>query len=314
MKFCLFICSVLLAYVVQGQRGDELLVYSVKGDVTAIYKNQEIAIKVGNVLSAGYTIKTGKNASLTMICREGRALSVYEEGVFPVSRWKDSCITDDRSLTTKYFQYVWKELYHKSSEYKKYGDSYGTMGVVRGEGTEGYNDYPSWMIVVEFPPGLDTLNFVAGHFPLSWFCYDYNGKYQFRLYTSKTRKMVFTDSVDGNIEHTSKFEKLLTPGVSYAWMIAANAKTGVIRRRILNCVSEKDFTNFLKGLEKENSFAEDEAAKYFRIGFTLEQKHYLKEAGEYYQKAATTDKGAEIYKEKWEAFRFRYRIGMGDNQ
>lgn len=308
MKIRLLSCWLLFAFVVHGQQGDELLVYSVKGNVTAIYKNQETAIKVGKVLTNGYRIKTGKNASLTMICREGRALSVDKEGIFPLSRWGDSCITDNRSLTAKYFQYVWKELYHQSPEYKKYVDSYGNMGVVRGEDSEGYNDYPSWMVVVEFPSGLDTLNFVSGSFPLSWYCYDYNGKYQFRLYTSKTRKLVFKDSIDGNIVLTNQFEKLLKPGVSYAWTVTANVKTGVIRRRILNFVSANEFKDLLNSLEKENSFTEDEAAKYFRIGYILEQKHFLKEAGEYYQKAATTDKGSTMYKENLENFRFRYRL------
>lgn len=308
MKIRFFICWLLFTSVAHGQRGDELLVYSVKGNVTAIYKNQETAIKVGKVLTNGYTIKTGKGASLTMICREGKALSVEQEGVFPLSRWNDSCITDNRSLTAKYFQYVWKELYHHSPEYKNYVDSYGNMGVVRGEGAKGYNDYPSWMVVVEFPPGLDTLNFVSGSFPLSWYCYDYNGKYHFRLYTSKTRKLLFTDSVDGNSELTDKFEKLLKPGVSYAWTITANAKTGVIRRRILNCVPGNVFTNLLDSLEKDNVFMEDQAAKYFRIGYILEQKHFLKEAGEYYQKAATADDGTGMYKEKLEDFRFQYRL------
>ena len=96
-----------------------MLVYAVKGEVTAIFKQQETRVKIGKVLKQGTTLKTGKDASLTMICTKGKAISLQKEGSFPLSRWRDSCAVTDESITANYFKYIWQQIYAYSPERKE---------------------------------------------------------------------------------------------------------------------------------------------------------------------------------------------------
>src|SRR5215213_3812616 len=102
-----------------AQKGDELLVYSLKGGVTVVENNNESRAKIGKILKPGSVIKTQKLAKLTMVCKQGKAISLTKEGIFPVETWKDSCLVSNNSITTKYFQYVWDQLYARSDDYKK---------------------------------------------------------------------------------------------------------------------------------------------------------------------------------------------------
>ena len=50
------------------------------------------------------------------------------------------------------------------------------------------------------------------------------------------------------------------------------------------------------------------SAKAFRIGFMLEQAHYLAEAYTYYKKATTLDPGVPVYKSTLESFKKDYSL------
>lgn len=307
MKLSFTILALFGAISMMAQRGDELLVYSVKGKVTATYQNVESPVKIGKVLKPGTTLKTDKDARLTMVCKQGKPLSIIKEGVYPISRWKDSCRNTAGSITSNYFQYIWSELYRRSEEYSEDLDQHNNLAVVRGE-DDRYADYPEGMVVVEFSPGLDTLNFTGNDFPLSWLSYDYNGKYQFSIYTSKDRKLVFKDSVDANGILISRFANKLKPGTSYAWTVTANANTGVIRRRILHYVPQKKLAEYTQSIAQPVGIVEDSAASFFRIGYLMEKKHFLAEAFSYYQKAAAADATVPLYRDKLSDFRYEYKI------
>ncbi len=310
MKKLLTFLILCFFYGASAQRGDELLVYSVKGKVTATYKNEETPVKVGKVLNQGMTIKTEKDARLTMVCKQGKPLSVTKEGVYPVSRWKDSCKNINGSITSNYFQYIWSELYHRSDEYKEDLEKNNNLAVVRGDAPYRYEVYPEGMLMVEFSPALDTINYATGSFPLAWICYDYAGKYQFQLYTSKERRLVFKDSIDGNEILIDRFRKKLKPGTSYAWTITAKAKTGVIRRRILNVVPEAKISDYIVSIKQTVDVHEDSAAQYFRIGYLLEKKHYLADAYLYYQQAAAADPEVSLYRDKLTSFRYEFHLDV----
>jgi hypothetical protein len=305
MKTCITIFFLIITCQCFSQTGDELLVYSVKGKVTATYRNTETPVKVGKVLKQGTTIKTEKDARLTMVCKQGKPLSVTKEGLYPVSLWKDSCKNAGGSLTSHYFQYIWSELYKRSDEYKE-----GNMAVIRGDEPYKTETYPDDFVMVDFNAGLDTINYAKGNFPLAWTCYDCNGRYQFRLYTSKDRKLVFADSVIGSEIMMSRFSGKLKPGISYAWTISNKAKTGVIRRRILNAVPEKKLIDFIESIRNVADVEEDSAAQYFRIGFLLEKRHYLPDAYSYYKKAVAADPESLLYRDKLASFTFDFHLDV----
>jgi hypothetical protein len=265
---------------------------------------------VGRVLKPGTSIRTEKDARLTMVCKQGKPLSVFREGTYPISRWKDSCRNTQGSVSAHYFQYIWTEMYKRSDDYKDDLDKNNNLAVVRGENPYRYADYPEGMIVVEFPRGLDTVNYTGEDLPLSWICYDYNGKYQFSIYTSRDRKLVFRDSVNANEIFVSRFANKLKPGVSYAWTVSANANTGVIRRRILRYVQPEQRDAFIRSVSDVGDLHEDSAARYFRIAYLLEKNHYLAEAYTYYKKAAAADPDMPIYFDRLSEMRFEYRMDI----
>ena len=133
MKSILVLASLFFVYSSYSQQGEELLVYSLKGNVTVIENDKESKVKIGKVLKPGSTLKTQKLAKLTMVCKEGKALTVTKEGSFPIIRWKDSCETNNHnSVTSKYFKYIWEQLYMRSEDFKK--NSAGDIAaVVRNE-------------------------------------------------------------------------------------------------------------------------------------------------------------------------------------
>jgi tetratricopeptide (TPR) repeat protein len=288
-----------------SQTGDELLVYSVKGKVTVTYRNIETPVKVGKVLKQGTTIRMEKDARLTMVCKQGKPLSIIKEGLYPVSLWNDSCKNAGGSLTSHYFQYIWSELYKRSDEYKE-----GNLAVIRGDEPYKADSYPDDWVIVDFNRGLDTINYASGNFPLAWTCYDCNGRYQFRLYTSKDRRLVFKDSVIASEIMMSRFSIKLKPGISYAWTITNKAKTGVIRRRILNVVPEKKLADFIESIKNIVGVEEDSASQYFRIGFLLEKKHYLADAYSYYKKAVVADPESLLYRDKLAGFTFDFHLDV----
>jgi len=64
----------------------------------------------------------------------------------------------------------------------------------------------------------------------------------------------------------------------------------------------------LASFEQSGPELETEAAKAFRVGFMLEQAHYLAEAYTYYKKATTLDPNVLVYKSTLESFKKDYSI------
>lgn len=304
----IFLFSTFLVTIAQAQKGDELLVYSVQGIVTAVYKSQESPVKIGKVLKPGTILHAQKESMLTMVCKQGKPIFITQEGVYPVSNWKDSCKSNNKSLTSRYFSYVWSELYYRSPEYREDIDKYGSVALVRGDAPYRYEVYPEDSVFVTFSTSLDTLNYATGNFALTWQSFGYDGNVQFRVYTAKDRKLVFKDSVSDSQIFIDKFLHKLKPGIRYAWTILLPVKTGVIRRRILNYIPSTIMKHFIDSLEKEEVIAEDSASKYFRIGFVMEKKHYLAEAYKYFKKAAEMAPQMSIYTDKLKSFIFEFRL------
>lgn len=313
MKYISMIVLLLVVMSGSAQRGDELLVYAVKGKATIIKNNQEVPLKVGNVIKPGTSIKTDKDAKVTLVCKQGKPLSVNKEGVYPVTRWKDSCRNTPGSVTSNYFQYIWSELYRRSDDYKDELDRDNNLAVVRGENDKN-EDYPEGMTVIEFPQGMDTLNYTGEDFPLSWISYTYKGKYQFSLYNFKDRKLIYKDSIEANEIFISRFKNKLKPGKSYTWAVSANANTGPIRRRVINYVPQARLDALIASMSETGDLHEDSAARYFRIGYLLEKAHYLAAAHAYYKMAANAGPDISLYTEKLSSLRFEYRIDIMESE
>jgi hypothetical protein len=305
MKILLAIACLFLVCFVYAQKGDELLVYSMKGNVTVIENNKESRLKIGKVLKPGSSVKTQRLAKLTMVCKQGKPLTVTKEGTFPVTKWKDSCTTANSSVTSKYFQYVWDQLYIRSDDYKlSHPETAGA--VVRNEAPVRGEE----QLEIEFNEAFDTLNYATGTFSLSWTVnMDYAGKYNFVLYDVLSGKYLYEDSVVGNSIQVDKIKKNMRPGNMYGWSVAAR-KTGVCNGGVIKYTTLRKVGQQINKFLKAINVPEDQAAQYFRIAFSLENSHYLADAFSYYQKATKAAPDVEFYAEKLNEFRTTFQLGF----
>jgi hypothetical protein len=303
--YLLLSISFLFCAGINAQKGDELLVYAVKGEVTAIFKQQETRVKIGKVLKQGTTLKTGKDASLTMICTKGKAISLQKEGSFPLSRWRDSCAVTDESITANYFKYIWQQMYAYSPERKEEMRRRNNMAVSRGEnpGTGKKQRFTK----LEFKKSLDTLQYDGDPFILSWTGNGYRGMYYFTLYDALGKDSLYTDSTRLSYIDIKKFANLLEPGTSYRWTVKA-AAVPVSKKRVLNYVLPEEKQQLMDQLLKPLAIEEDSATVSFRIAYSLELRHYFSAAYQWYQQAAIQDPEMPIYRDQLTRFRNDYWI------
>ena len=302
MKFIFLWAGLHLFSSAFSQNGEELLVYSLKGNVTVLENNKESKLKIGKVLKPGATVKTQRDAQLTMVCKEGRPISVTREGSFPVEIWKDSCSTNHISVTSKYFQYIWDQLYVRSDDYKK-----SHPGVTETTGAPVRGNDEKEIIITE---SLDTMNYATGLFYLSWATsFPYSGDYVFVLTNTKTKKQVYADSNKTNMRNLNALKKYMKPGNSYSWSVSTR-ETGLTEGGIINCLSVKAISQHAVRLRKNISVPEEPAAQYFRTAYLLEQGHYLADAYLFYIKAAQTDRSIDLYFDVLNDFAAKFNLGI----
>ncbi len=304
MKTLLFATCLLFISSVHAQTGDDLMVYSMKGTVTVIENSIESKAKIGKVLKPGSTIKTQKLAKLTMVCKQGKPLTVTKEGIFPVTKWKDSCESNnDNSVTTKYFQYIWEQLSLQNNGYKK--NKSGDIGAVsKNEAPiRGEDD-----MEILFNEQLDTVCYATGNFPLSWKTSSvYRGKYFFRLADTKTGTIIFSDSMASSSIRIDLFKRRMKIGGAYQWSVATKL-TGVYAAGVINYVSPKTVSQQIIIFQKAIDVPEDIAARYFRTAYLLQQNHYLADAYLYYQKAVNAAPDVIFYKEQLNMFEKEFQL------
>lgn len=304
----LLICSALLfSLSAYSQAGEELMVYSVKGDVMLVENNTETKLKIGKVLKPNSIIRAAKESKITMVCRQGKALMVSQEGVYPVANWKDSCKTEHTSLMANYFQYIWNSLYIRSpeglEELARNGPITSSIrdGAVLRSVTE---DIQSVRIV--FNADIDTINYTEGDFPINWNTPGYEGKFLFQLFRVSDGKLIYKDSVTNNQIMMSKFARLLQPGKSYRWLIGTKG-VSVRRPHVINCITPITLKKYIDNIDSLD-MPEDPAAVYFRIGYMLEKQRYFANVLDYYKKAVQIDQETEIYRDRLKEFCREFRI------
>lgn len=288
-----------------AQRGDELLVYAVKGKVTAMYKKKETTVRIGKVLVPGAVIKTDKDASLTMLCNKGKPIQVEKQGSFPVTKWRDSCRVTHSSITSNYFKYIWDQLYSYSPE-SKAKRRRDDMAVSRGDPPPGAIK-PVKFTKLVFSKGMDTVNYDGTAFPLSWTGNGYRGFYHFTLFDDLGLSVIFKDSVRTSFIPIGNFSHLLEPGKRYCWTVFATG-VPVSRKRVLNFVKAEETSQMTEFFLRPTAIPEDSATTSFRVAYMLEQRHFLAEAFQWYQKASEQNPELVLFRDQLIRFRNEYWI------
>jgi len=77
---------------------------------------------------------------------------------------------------------------------------------------------------------------------------------------------------------------------------------------VLNYVTKENYNAVLETIKKQGAAFEAPAEQSYRIGFMLEDAHYLAEAYEHYSKAASLDPQNVLYRSTLMSFKKDYEI------
>lgn len=275
------------------------LVYSFKGNVSVIDNNAEAKAKIGNSLTSKSSIKVAANSAVTLICNESAMFTISKAGTYQLSKFGDSCKVSSNSLTANYVKYVWAQL--TSHEGTPGSNRKAFMTTVGAVSRGGVNNI--WV-----DPKLDTVNYSNGEFPLSWKSYADAKEFEFFLFNSNNIAEPFYSTTVSKMKiPISSIIARLKPGESYFWISAIKGEENE-ERKVLNYVPKDKFDALLAKLKSQKTGFEAPAEEAYRLGFMLEDAHFLAEALQYYTKAASLDATNTLYRSTLMSFKKDYEI------
>lgn len=279
---------------------NNFLIYSYKGNVSVVENNVETKAKVGKTMNTAATLKIAAGSVATLICNEEAMFTISKPGTYAMNKMGDSCKVNHSSFTANYIRYVWNQMTQSKGSPGSNRKAYmNTVGAV----SRSINNI--WI-----DPRLDTVNYsgVAGPFPLSWKSYAEAKEFVFNLYPAGSETTpVFTTTVTKLKIPLSSFVTKLKPGTTYHWASAIKGEEND-ERKVLNFVSKESYTALLETLKTQGAEFEAPAEQAYRLGFMLEDAHYLAEALEYYSKAATLDPTNVLYRSTLMSFKKDYEV------
>ena len=296
MKFLsllfLGISFTLLSY---GQ--NSFLIYTVKGNVSVVENNVTTKAKIGRLLPESAQVVVSPGGIISLICNQSNLINI-NKGKVSLSALSEQCKTTEGSATSNYLKYVWSQLTaHPGSPEKNRKQFMTNVGAV----SRGVNN-------VWIDPRLDTVKYVSGSFPLSWKSFAEAEEFEFSLYTTRDdSKPASTLTTKNRFVDAKSVAAKLKPTTTAYWTAAVKGEQNT-EIKVFEYVPADVFQTVLTSFEQSGPELETEAAKAFRIGFMLEQAHYLAEAYTYYKKATTLDPSVPMYKSTLESFKKDYSI------
>ena len=296
MKKAIFIPA--LFFILAATAQDNMyVVYSVKGNVSVIDNKVETKAKIGTILDGNETIKVGAGSFATLICNETKAFSLNKAGSYTTASLKDSCKMSGGSVSSNYMKYVWSEMTKsKGTPEKNRKNFMANVGAV----SRGINN-------VWIDPKLDTINFVSGTVPLSWKSYTDAEEFEFKLYDETKSSTLWSKTVKKKHIDISELVKTIEPGKSYHWTAMIKGEPDNDDKKVLHYATKDEYNNFYSQI-KNTGAAETDAEKSFRLGFILEENHYLAEAFTHYMKATQLDPTNSLYRFTFMSFKKDYEI------
>ncbi len=296
-KMYFILCFMALACFIYSQ--NSFMIYSFKGTVNCTDNGTTGPAKIGKMLSNTASLVVGSGGAVTLICNQAATFTIGKSGNYSMSRYNDSCKVKANSVSANYVKYFWNQMTAKDE---------GTPGSNRkafmntvGAVSRSVNDI--WI-----DTRLDTINYVSGDFPLRWKSYSEAKEFTFMLYNSTD---ITTPAFSSNLLkqkiNISDFKKLMTPGKSYYW--TASVKGGENDElKVINYVSHETLDNLVSSLKSRSGGYEAPAEQAYRLGFMLEDAHYLAEAYQYYQQASSLDTSNVLFRSTLMSFKKDYEI------
>ena len=298
MKKIIFIPALLFTLASMAQNNNMFVVYSVKGSVTIVENKTETKAKIGTILDGDESIKVGASSFATLICNETKAFSIRKAGTYTTAALTDSCKIPGGTISSNYMKYVWSEMTKSKGTPEKNRKYFmSNVGAVsRGDINNVWVD-----------PRLDSVNYVSGTIPLSWKSYTDAEEFDFRLYDDSKTNVLLAKTVKKKHVDISELQKILQPGKTYYWSATVTGEPENTDRKYFRFVPKEDFTSFYN-LIKQHDAAESDAEKNFRLGFVLEENHYIAEAYHHYLKATQLDPTNSLYRFTFMSFKKDFEI------
>jgi hypothetical protein len=277
----------------------DFLLYSFKGNVSVVENNVESKAKVGRALKSNATVKVASGGVVTLICNEAAMFTITKAGSYALSKFGDSCKVSNNSVTANYVKYVWASMTKTTASPGSNRKAYmNTVGAV----SRSINNI--WI-----DPRLDTVNFsgAGSEFPLSWKSYADAKEFEFLLYSKDNiTEPIYKTTVTKLKLPISSFISKLKPGNTYLWTVAIKGEEND-ELKVFNYVTKEKYDETMAAIKSQGAF-EASAEESYRLGFMLEDRHYLAEAFQYYTKAATADSQNVLYRSTLMSFKKDYEI------
>src|SRR6187200_429364 len=295
----LFSHSLIFAFSVAVSAQENMFVlYSMKGNISVISNKIESKAKIGTILKDDATIKVPEGSFATLICNETRMFSLTKSGNYAVSNLKDSCKESKSSFSANYVKYMWSEFTKEHGTPEKNRKNY--MANVGAVGRGDINNV--WV-----DPRLDSVNYVSGTIPLSWKSYTETDDFDFKLYDDSKTKVLLAKSVKKKHVDISELLKLIQSGKVYYWSATVKGEPENQDRKYLRYVTKDHYVTFYNSI-KQHDIPESDAEMNFRLGFVLEENHYIAEAYNHYLKATQLDPINSLYRFTFMSFKKDFEI------
>ena len=298
MKKIVFATSLLVLSFVAISQDNMFVIYSMKGNISVISNKTETKAKIVGILENDAVIKVPAGSIATLICNEARMFSLNKPGNYPIGSLKDSCVVSKSSVNANYVKYIWSEFTkaHGSPEKnrKNYMANVGAVG--RGDINNVWVD-----------PRLDSVNYVSGTIPLSWKAYTEAEEFDFKLYDDSKTKVLLAKTVKKKHVDISELLKLIQPGKIYYWSATVKGEPENADRKYVHYVTKDNYVSFYNSV-KQHDASETDAEMNFRLGFVLEENHYIAEAFNHYMKATQLDPTNSLYRFTFMSFKKDFEI------
>lgn len=123
------ILLIFIPFLVAGQTGKDLLIFSVNGDVSINRGRESIQKIIGQTLQKTDLLKIS-NGSVTIINMENKRIVVSKSGTYTCDELEKMMQEAETSLTNRYFALVWKKMNKHEEAVNRSG------GIIRGEKEE----------------------------------------------------------------------------------------------------------------------------------------------------------------------------------
>src|SRR6478735_947595 len=298
MKKIFYLFLIFALSFTASAQDDMFVLYSMKGNVSILSNKVESKAKIGTILKDDAVIKVPQGSFATLICNESRMFSLTKSGNYAISNLKDSCKENKSSFSANYVKYMWSEFTKEHGTPEKNRKNY--MANVGAVGRGDINNV--WV-----DPRLDSVNYVSGTIPLSWKAYTEAEEFDFKLYDDSKTKVLLAKSVNKKHVDISDLLKLIQPGKIYYWSATVKGEPENQDRKYLHYVTKDNYVSFYNSV-KQHDASETEAEMNFRLGFVLEENHYIAEAFNHYMKATQIDPTNSLYRFTFMSFKKDFEI------